>query len=136
MTEIIVKILSGDIFSVKVEESSFTDNVVKELNKINPIQFPLGRTHLVSDKLDKENKENIYYAYIDTELYLNLTHRSIVYTDYNGFDYSDQLYTESNLDFDEGFDGKILDEWRGFTSLKVRFDMSNSTMYRLFVYQQ
>lgn len=126
---VIVKILSGDIISLKVNDSSCLDSIVKELNKINPIQFPLIRTQLIKDNLDYENK--IYYAYINTDLYISLMHRSIAYTSSNGFVIDNISLNKQN--FKEGMDGELIDEWRGFTAIKVRFDFSSSTIYRLFV---
>jgi len=130
---VIVKILSGDIFSLKVDDPSCHNSIVKELNKINQVQFPLIRTHLVKDNLEDNLEDNIYYAYINTHLYIELRHRSIAYTNFNGF-----IITECSLsakeDFDvEEIDGKTFANWRGFTSLQVKFDMPSSTFYRLFV---
>jgi hypothetical protein len=135
---ITVKILSGETVSLIIDKDNnkYEERILEKLNEINPIQYPLKRTKLLKEEKDHEKDYSsyyTYYAFIDTHLLLSLTHISKVYTDGNGFKIKINPTFPEEQKFKEGMDGISFDEWRGFEHLQIKFEMPNSTMYRLFV---
>ena len=134
-----VKILSGDRISLNIEiddnsEQKNKEKILYKLNEINPIQYPLKRTILLKD----DNDSQLYHAFIDTHLFISLTHISKLYsTKKSGFRIDEYICDNKNYykdkDFIEGIDGEVFYEWGGLTALEVNFEMPNSTIYRVFV---
>jgi hypothetical protein len=137
--KVVVKTLFGDSVYLNIDYNDEIyiedDNdkeiyILRDLYKINRIQYPLGRTHLLKYDENEGNDEiRKYFAYIEPYLCLDL-----YYTiGKKGFMNSPYKFTfTENEDFDERFDGKICNEYRGTLSLKINFEMPTSTFYRLY----
>lgn len=116
-----VKLMNGDIYSISLQSESFNVEILEQLNKLYPIQFPKYRTTLIKN-------EDEYYAYIESHLRYRLMHEGGV-----GFRENNPIEDNEKYEEEDGVDGKVYDEWRGFMDVYIKFDMPNITMYRLYV---
>jgi hypothetical protein len=147
MSNIKVKTLSGDIFSLTLnnknnKESNVPNvpniilNIISELNKLNPFQFPLKRTILIKDNDHSDDNEQLYYAYIHTHLCIYFTHYAYEKEPYKAICKEKDNDDTKEDDILDGLDGKVYGEFRGMMAFKVKFPMvinSYNYIYRLFV---
>jgi len=136
------KFLSGEIISLNILE-----DIEKETNQYNPIKFPLNRTKFIKD-------ETMYYVFVEPELVMSIdiiptekrTYRIRKYhkvyspqpkLSMNPWEMNEQekrnFYSAHKLDENKELDGFAVNCWRDCYAINIKFPMSNSTFYRLYL---
>ena len=141
-----IKRMSGECFQVEVDFKDCKDCekeylLFEKLYSLHPLIFPKHRTKLYKD----DKKEDLYYAFTDSELFVCLMSNgkycfstlycNCFYCNKNENNEKKEKEKIMCMEYMEEFnsDGFVIDEWRGSCLYSILFPMPVETFYHIYI---